>query len=132
MELNEEDKKARTDARRIIRKSEYPIKNSKSFSRQDITQLRFVDTRKTLEQRPLIQAKERRQKIINNKREERVNQSKKKATEAKNPKQLLIMMKELTQALNSYMTNTSEEIENIKKIIEANYKVKIRRTRKMN
>ena len=39
-------------------------------------------------------------------------------------------MKELTQALNSYMTNTSEEIENIKKIIEVNYKVTITENKK--
>ena len=59
-----------------------------------------------------------------------MNQSKKKATEAKNPKQLLTMMKELTQSLNSYMTNTSEEIEIIKKIIEANYIVTIMENKK--
>ena len=50
------------------------------------------------------------------------NKKVKEKPELNDPKQLSKMIKELTQALNNYMSITTQEIDNIKRIVEVNNK----------
>ena len=62
--------------------------------------------------------------MIQENRSDRLEENKKvkEKPELNDPKQLSKMIKELTQALNNYMSITTHEIDNIKRIVEVNNK----------
>ena len=96
------------------------IKDARSESRQQFTKIKTVDPRDRLRELPLKQAKDRRQSIFEENRSKKKEENKKMQIENKNPLQLKDMLKEITQALNTFMESTNKEIENIKRIIELN------------
>ena len=93
----------------------------------NLLRLKFVDPKTARQELPLKQAKDRRQKLIQENRYDKIEENKKtkEKQELRDPKQLSIMIKELTQALNNYMSVTTQEIDNIRRIVELNHQAKI-------
>ena len=96
------------------------IIDARSENRQQFTKIKIEDPRERLRELPLQQAKDRRQSIIEQ------NRSKKKdpktQVDSKTPIQLQSMIKEITQALNCFMETTNKEIENIKRVVDLNFR----------
>ena len=103
----------------LLRKNDRII-DARSESRQQFTKIKIEDPRERLRELLLQQAKDRRQSIIEQ------NRSKKKdpktQVDPKTPIQLQIMIKEITQALNCFMETTNKEIENIKRVVDLNFR----------
>ena len=99
-------------------------REARSQNRNQFTQIKLVDPRIARQELPLKQAKDRRQKLIQENRSDRLEENKKvkEKPELNDPKQLSKMIKELTQALNNYISITTQEIDNIKRIVEVNNK----------
>ena len=99
-------------------------REARSQNRNQFTQIKLVDPKIARQELPLKQAKDRRQKLIQENRSDRLEENKKvkEKPELNDPKQLSKMIKELTQALNNYMSITTQEIDNIKRIVEVNNK----------
>ena len=100
------------------------IYDARSESRKEFTKISFKDAKPRLQEIPHIQAKERRQKKINENREKRINEENKNELESsQNRTGLIKMIKEIRQLLEDHMRATELEIENIKKMIDINYKI---------
>ena len=115
MESREETK----NTTRIQRKTQHTnkITNPRSESRKQFMTIHSTDPKTRLQELPLKQAKERRQNII------KENRVLKQGEEKKDAKQLVEIMKELRQTLDSYMETTTKEIQNIKNIVEYGHKI---------
>ena len=101
------------------------INDVSSESRKEFTKIKIEDPMKRLQELQLKQTKERRQNIIEENRAKRIEENKKAKIVQKSNKNLLViqtMIKEMTQALNTFMESTSKEIENINEIINLNFR----------
>ena len=134
---NREEEKIDTTNNKRITKWETQIRNARetrSQNRNEFTQLKFTDPRIARQELPLEQAKESRQKMFKETRME--NQEKPKNGKGKedqnDPKYLSKMIKEMTQAVNNYLLTTTQEIDNIKKIVETNHKSSVEVKEKIN
>ena len=100
------------------------IYNAKSESRKEFTQVKIKDARERLKDIPIIAAKERRQKMITENREKRIEDTKEEQRHEKiNNKQLVEMLKDLTKALKEFEEITRKEMENIMIIVDRRYKI---------
>ena len=100
------------------------IYDTKSESRKEFTQVKIKDARERFKDIPIIAAKERRQKMITESREKRIEDTKEEQKYEKiNNKQLVEMMKDLTKALKEFEEITMKELENIMIILDRRYKI---------
>ena len=76
------------------------IYDAKSESRKECTQIKIKDARESLKDIPIIAAKERRQKMMTENREKRIEDTKEEQKHGKiNNKKNVEMLKDLTKAL---------------------------------
>ena len=99
------------------------LNNARSANRKHITAIELKDPIYKLQQIPLKVANERRQKIIKDKRAERIesNNVQQEWQGQADAAQQTSMIKLLTQAMSKFMEATNKEMENLKKMIELNY-----------
>ena len=131
---DQEEEKIATNERKANRKQQNPMRDTRSQNRSEFTQIKFVDPRLARQELPLNQAKERRQKLFQQNRSAKKENMKKEQsiTEIKDAKHISMMIKELTQVLNNYMALTTQEIDNLKKIISTNHKITIEDNKKFD
>ena len=131
---DQEEEKIATNERKANRKQQNPMRDTRSQNRSEFTQIKFVDPRLARQELPLNQAKERRQKLFQENRSAKKENMKKEQsiTEIKDSKHISMMIKELTQVLNNYMAITTQEIDNLKKIISTNHKITIEDNKKFD
>ena len=100
------------------------IVDARSENRKQFTQIKMEDPRERLKELPFKQAKDRRQSKIVEFRNKRMEENKGTQLEEKreSPKQFQNMIKEITLALNEFMETTNKEIENIKKMVDLNFR----------
>ena len=100
------------------------IYDAKSESRKEFTQIKIKDAHERLKDIPIIAAKERRQKMITENRDKRIEDTKEEQKHGKiNNKQLVEMLKDLTKALKEFEEITRKELENIMIIVDRRYKI---------
>ena len=103
------------------------IFDARSESRKEFTKIKLNDPKQKLQEIPLKKAKERRQENFkeNRLKKTEVNKNQINYLNYNDSNKLCDMIKQLTQTLHQYMDTTNKEIENIKKIVNLNYKLTI-------
>ena len=122
MEENKSVEKPEERKRRRSKKDEKGMHDPRSESRQQFTQIKFIDPREKLSIMHINEQKERRQKNLIDKRAENSKREKEEKKD-KNPNnnQLMTMIKEVTKSLTEFEQATRKEIDNIMEIVKIKF-----------
>ena len=114
-----------TTVRKEVRQKKEPhkihrITDTRSESRKEFTKIKVNDPKEKLKELPIKMANERRNNIIAENREKRIEDSK-ISQRFKDSEYIQSMLNEIRETMKEFMEYTNN-IENIKKIVELNYK----------